>query len=79
MTFYIQEKETDKPIFEFKIHSFDIYTRYLDDEFKLTEETRDEMTETNIINENTGEVILIMKNATIWYIAEEYYLVLEDA
>lgn len=79
MTFYIQEKETDKLIFEFKTHSFDVYTNYLDDNFKMTEEVNDEVEEIKITNETTDKVILIMRNTTVWYIDNDYYLVLEDA
>ena len=77
MTFYIQEKKTNKPIFEFKTHSFDIYPKYLDDDFEMTEDIRDEMCETNIIDKNTGELILIMKNTTIYYLNDDYIFIIE--
>ena len=79
MTFYLQEKKTDKLVLEFKIHSFDIYPRELDDNYEINITTGGEYEETQVLDTRTGEIVLMMKNTTVWYVSDDYYLILEDA
>lgn len=92
MTFYIYRKDKNDPlrnipIAEFKIHSFDIYWKTLSDsyEFKETMKVDDKRfeegyMETLLLNKETGEVVMIMKNTLItWLDYQDYELLLEDA
>ena len=91
MTFYIQTKSKDDslkniPILEFKAHSFDIYWKVLSSiyevqEKQMTDDQRFEegYTQTTMINKDTGEIILIMKNAIIDYLSPDYEFIIEDA
>lgn len=91
MTFYIQTKSKDDPfknipILEFKVHSFDIYWKVLSSiyevqEKQMTDDQRFEegYTQTTMINKDTGEIILIMKNAIIDYLSQDYEFIIEDA
>ena len=91
MTFYIQTKSKDDslkniPILEFKVHSFDIYWKVLSSiyevqEKQMTDDQRFEegYTQTTMINKDTGEIILIMKNAIIDYLSPDHEFIIEDA
>lgn len=92
MTFYIQTKSKDDqlrniPIAEFNIHSFDVYWKTLSDTYEWQEIMRydddrfeDGYMRTILLNKDTGEVILIMKNTTIdWFDSQYYELVIEDS